>query len=171
VSVCLSVRGHISRITCPIFTKCFVCFTYGGGMVLLSYTSLSYKVCRLPETEPSMHHCFVTYIHTHTHLTAVCLGLPGWAGSRKVKPIWILLKQEIVSGSGISRSICKSAPRSRQTTTPAPHHSVFYCPDALPAAQPTASFRSWGPAFIWPSWCHCHQMVSLLCWLVQIILE
>jgi len=24
-------------------------------------------------------------------------------------------------------------------TTPAPHHSVFYRPDALPAAQPTAT--------------------------------
>jgi len=35
--------------------------------------------------------------------------------------------------------ICKSAPRSRQITTPVPHHSVFYRPDALPAAQPTAS--------------------------------
>ena len=33
----------------------------------------------------------------------------------------------------------ESAPRSRQITTPAPHHSVFYRPDALPAAQPTAS--------------------------------
>ena len=41
--------------------------------------------------------------------------------------------------SGISWAICKSAPCSRQTTTPAPHHSVFYRPDALPAAQPTAS--------------------------------
>ena len=47
-------------------------------------------------------------------------GLPRWAG-------------------GISWTICKSAPRSRQTTTPAPHCSVFYRPDALPAAQPTAS--------------------------------
>ena len=28
---------------------------------------------------------------------------------------------------------------SSQTTTPASHHSVFYRPDALPAAQPTAS--------------------------------
>jgi len=34
---------------------------------------------------------------------------------------------------------CKSAPCSRQITTPAPHHSVFYRPDALPAAQPTTS--------------------------------
>ena len=41
--------------------------------------------------------------------------------------------------SGISWNICKSAPRSRQITTPAPHYSVFYRPDALPAAQPTAS--------------------------------
>ena len=75
----------------------------------------------------------------HTHLTALFPGLPRWAGTKKVKPIWILLKQETVSGSGISWTICKSAPRSRQTTTPAPHHSVFYRPDSLPAAQPTAS--------------------------------
>ena len=79
------------------------------------------------------------YTHIHTCLTALCLGVPGWAGTRKVKPIWILLKQETVSGSGISWDICKSAPRSRQITMPAPHHSVFYTPDALPAAQPTVS--------------------------------
>ena len=76
------------------------------------------------------------YTHTHTHvcLTTLCPGLP-----RKVKTIWILLKQEAVSGSGISWAICKSASCSRQITMPAPHHSVFYRPDALPAAQPTAS--------------------------------
>jgi len=63
--------------------------------------------------------------YTHRRLTTLCLGLPGWAGTRKVKPIWILLKQETVRGSGIGWAICKSAPRSRQTTTPAPHPSVF----------------------------------------------
>ena len=52
-----------------------------------------------------------------------------------------LLEQEIVSGSGISWAIYKSAPRARQITMPASHHSVFYCyrTDVLPAAQPTAS--------------------------------
>jgi len=75
--------------------------------------------------------------HTHSRLTAIFLGLPRWAGTRKAKPIWILLKQETVSGSGISWNICKSAPHSRQITTPEPHHSVFYRPDALPVAQPT----------------------------------
>ena len=68
-----------------------------------------------------------------------CPWLPGWASTRKVKPIWILLKQETVSGSGISWAVCKSAPRFRQITTSAPHHSVFYRPDDLPAAQRTAS--------------------------------
>ena len=54
--------------------------------------------------------------HTHTRLTALCPGLPRSAGTRKVKPIWILLKQETVSYSGISRAMCMSAPRSRQTS-------------------------------------------------------
>ena len=105
----------------------------------------------------SQHHPFAhlscnahthTHIHTHTRLTALCPGLPRWASTRKVKPIWILLKQETVSGSGISWAICKSAPRSWQITMPAPHHSVFYRPDALPVAQPTASkhWRMDGPA-------------------------
>jgi len=67
----------------------------------------------------------ILFAHTHTRLTALCPGLPGWAGTRKVKPIWILLKQDTVSGSGISWAICKSAPRSRLITTPAPHSSVF----------------------------------------------
>ena len=84
--------------------------------------------------------------YTHTRLTVLYPGLPGWVGTSKVKPIWILLKQETVSGSGITWVICKSAPRSRQITTPAPHHSVFYRLDALPAAQPTAS-KHWSPLY------------------------
>ena len=84
----------------------------------------------------------VTTLHTHTHTPVqwrFVRAYPGEPVPVKVKPIWILLKQETVSGSGISWAICKSAPRSRQTTMPATHHSVFYRPDALPAAQPTAS--------------------------------
>ena len=63
--------------------------------------------------------------HTHTRVTALFPGLCRSAGTRKVKPIWILLKQETVSCSGISWAICKSASHSRQRTRPAPHHSVF----------------------------------------------
>ena len=78
--------------------------------------------------------------YTHTHpFNGPFPGPPRWAGTRKVKPIWILLKQETVSGSGINWAICKSAYHSRQITTPAPHHSVFYRLDALPATEPTVS--------------------------------
>jgi len=45
------------------------------------------------------------HAHTHTRLTALFPGLPRWAGTRKAKPNWILLKQETVSGNGISWAI------------------------------------------------------------------
>jgi len=70
-------------------------------------------------------------IHTHTHLTAPCPRLPRWAGTRKVKPVWISLKQETLSGSGTSWAVCKCAPCSREIIMPAPHHSVFHTPDAF----------------------------------------
>jgi len=71
----------------------------------------------------------------YNHLTASFPGQPGYAGARKVKPIWILLEQETAAVA----SAGPSAPRSRQIIMPVPHHSIFYRPDALPAAQPTAS--------------------------------
>jgi len=80
-------------------------------------------------TDDMLHHTW--YTHTHTFngpfsWTTLCPGLPSWASTRKVKPVGILLKQETVSGSGVSWAICKSAPHSRQITTPAPHQSVFF---------------------------------------------
>ena len=81
------------------------------------------------------------YTHTHTRLMALCPGLPGCASTRKVKPIWILLEQETVSGSGISCAICKSAPRSRQITTPAPHRAVFL-QAGCPSCRPTNSVKA-----------------------------
>jgi len=70
-----------------------------------------------------------THAHTHTHICFTALwtlsGITQVSGTRKVKPIGILLKQEIVSGSGISWATCKSAPHPKQITMPAPHHSVF----------------------------------------------
>jgi len=63
----------------------------------------------------------------HTHpFNGPFSGTTRVSRYQKGKPVWILLKQETVSGSGISWAICKSAPRCRQITTPTPHHSVFY---------------------------------------------
>jgi len=55
------------------------------------------------------------HTHTHTHLMALCPDLPRLAGTTKVKPIWILLKQETVSGSGISWAIIMQVCTSLQT--------------------------------------------------------
>ena len=82
---------------------------------------------------------FLNIEHTHP-FNGLFPGLPGWASTRKVKPIWISLKQETVSGSGISWAIRKSAPRSRQITTPAPHHSVFL-QAGCPSCRPTNSVK------------------------------
>ena len=109
-----------------------------------------------------VHHRFRSeaFIHTtwHTRLTAPCPGLPAWAGTRKVKPICILLKQETVSGSGIS---CTSLQTGNHASTP-PLSS--YRPDALPAAQPTASKH----------WRHVQynrsKIASTRCWATQKLL-
>ena len=46
-----------------------------------------------------------------------------------------------MSGSGISWDICKSAPHSRQITTPAPHRSVFL-QAGRPSCRPTNSVKA-----------------------------
>ena len=46
-----------------------------------------------------------------------------------------------MSGSGISWAIYKSAPRSRQITTPAPRHSVFL-QAKCPSCRPTNSVKA-----------------------------
>jgi len=108
-------------------------------MILIRYHTKCYfnMDSKADMTQLNLPH--TTHTHTHTRLTALFPGPPGSAGTRKVTPIWIFVKQETVSGSAISWAICKSAPHSRQITTPAPDNSVFYRPDALPAAQTTAS--------------------------------
>ena len=71
--------------------------------------------------------------HTHTRLTALFPRLPGWAGTRNLKQIWIYWsKRQWVA-------VASAGPYASLHLAPAPHHSVFYRPDALPATQPTAS--------------------------------
>ena len=104
-----------------------------------------------------------THTHTHTRLTALRPGLPGRAGTRKENPIWMLLKQETVSGSGISWAICKSASRPGQTTTPAPHRSVFLqagCPSS--SCRPTNSVKAL-KAYVQHGAVRCKLRPSALC--------
>ena len=82
------------------------------------------------------------HTHTHTHtFNGPFSGTTHVSRYQKGKLIWILLKQETVSGSGISWAICKSATRSRQTTMPVPHHSQFLGA-RWPSCCPTDSFKA-----------------------------
>ena len=134
-----SVSGDVLRMSCKRgWTNC------EPVSLVVVCRAHQYTQHRGRQTRVCVMHSNRPHTHAHTCLTALFRGLPRGTGTRKVKPIWISAKQETMSGSGISWAICKSAPCSRQITTPTPHHPVFYRPDALPAAQPTAS-KHWRP--------------------------
>ena len=61
---------------------------------------------------------------THTCLTALCPGLPGWASTRKVKPIWILLNRQWVAAASAGL-----------------YASLHVAPDRQPRRHPTT--RRW----------------------------
>ena len=77
--------------------------------------------------------------HTHTHTHPFNGPFSGTTRVGRYQKGKTNLDFTEARGSGISWATCKSTPCSRQITTPAPHHSVFYRPDALPATQPTES--------------------------------
>jgi len=81
-----------------------------------------------------------THTHTHTRSMALCPGLPGSASTKKEKPIWILLKQETVSGSGFSWAKCKSAPCSRQI--PHQHLTAQFFTGRMPFVSPNQQRQS-----------------------------
>ena len=73
----------------------------------------------------SLSYCTSTNTHTHSRLTALFPGLPGRAGTRKVKPIWILLKQRqwvAMASAGPYASLHLAPDRQPHQH---PNHSVF----------------------------------------------
>jgi len=68
-----------------------------------------------------LHDVIVNHTHTHTHpFNRPFSGTTRVSRYQKVKPIWNLLKQVTVSGSGISWDICKSALCSSSLQTRCP---------------------------------------------------
>ena len=87
----------------------------------------------------ALHDTQPTVSQTNTHLTVSFAGHLGKSASERLNQSGFLLEQEWGSSS-VTWTICKSsAPHSRQITTPALHHSIFYRLDAFPDDQPTAS--------------------------------
>jgi len=80
--------------------------------------------------------------YNNNHFTALLIlsGTTWVSWYQKSKTSLDLLEQEIMSGSGISWVICKSAPSCRQITMPAPHHSVFI--SRMPFLPPNQQHQS-----------------------------
>ena len=125
----------------PIFNGPVVRYEAFMSFVAVVCFFLIVNLAVLYLAEMHLHHCFL-YMKVQQHNTPFNGPL-----SRTTRMSWYLkgktsldlLKRKIVSGSGISWAVCKSAPCPRQITTAAPHHSNFYRLDALPAAKSTAS--------------------------------
>ena len=76
--------------------------------------------------------------HTHTHtppFNGPFSGTTQVSRYQNGKTNLNFTEEQTVSDSGISWAICKSAPRSRQITTPATHHSFLHsgCPSCRPS--------------------------------------
>jgi len=153
---------HVWRLEGEIIRTAHCCVVYNCCAQLCAHkyqhflnscvVRFRFSLCRFFKRFSCHNVSKVTYIissgtHTHTRLTALFPGLPGWAGTRKVKPIWILLKQETVSGSGIGWAICKSASRSSQITMLVPHRS-FFLQAGCPSCRPTNSVKALKAGFI-----------------------
>ena len=109
---------------------------------------------RLQITSCSPHHAHNTHEHyetktqkirtdnTHTQPFSGLFSRTTRVGRyQKDKPFWILLKQEMTRWQWHAAepyAVKSFAPRSRQITTPAPHHSIFFIgrmPFVLPNQQ------------------------------------
>ena len=100
------------------------------------------RFMKMTRADNSIHSTLQQQSHTHTH-TPVYRPFSGTTQvSRYQKGKTNLdFTEARVSGSGISWAICKPALRSRQITTPAPHHSVFL-QTGCPSCRPTNSIKA-----------------------------
>ena len=86
--------------------------------------------------------CFavVSRLHTYIHTFNGLFSRTTWVSRhQKGKPFWILLQQKMMGWQWHQLDYMQIICTTLQTTTPVPHHSIFYGPDALPDAQPTVS--------------------------------
>ena len=147
---------------------CIHCSVCTNTAELLCWNILGWHASSTCVFSQKMH----THARTRARLTPLCPGLPRWAGTRKVKPIWIILKQHTVSGSGMSWAICKYAPHSRQITTP----PLSFLQAGCPSCRPTSSVKALKAQLslnvvsatavanvVWYSWQETYLVTSLSC--------
>ena len=113
---------------------CFICTWYNTAFDNLAEQGRIYGNC--------------LWLHTHTQLFNGLFSWTTWVGRyQKDKPLWILLKQEMMGLQWRQldhmQIICISIQTDNHASTPS-----SFTPDAFPATQPTASKH----------WRHCDYM-------------
>jgi len=85
--------------------------------------------------------CLNNFAPTHIRLTALCPGLPGWAGTRKVKPIWMLLEARDSQWQWHQlgyMQVCTSLQTDNHASTPPLSFLQAGCPSCRPTNSVTA---------------------------------
>ena len=75
--------------------------------------------------------------NTHTRLTALCPGLPGWAGTRKVTPVWIFWSKRqwvaVASTAPCTKvQVCTLLQTDNHASTPPLSFLQARCPSCCP---------------------------------------
>ena len=109
-----------------IFTNNLQCY-YISWLLRYSFS----RICHLAVHVDISLHLYTT--HTHP-FNGPFPGLPGWAGTRKVKPIWILLKQETVGHMQVSILL--------QTDNHASTPPLVFLQDGCPSCRPANSAKA-----------------------------
>ena len=89
----------------------------------------------------------LSHTHTHTHLTALCPWLPRWAGTREVKPIWILLKQRrwvAVASAGLYAALHLEQTDNHASTPP-----LSFFTGRMPFLLPNQQCQSTEGTLVW----------------------
>ena len=98
--------------------------------------------CSPRQATPVWHKCNYYYYYYYIRLMAFFPGQPGKPAPDRQIILDFTAAGDDGGGSGISWTICKLfAPRSRQITMPAPHHSVFL-QAGCPSCHPTNSVKA-----------------------------
>ena len=100
--ICVSIAGNFLTLKCRFhFGLCQPRIDCDEGFFIIRWHICTSNMTGLHtrHQSPRVHQLKLTLSlfstpHKHTCLTALCPGLPGLAGTRKVKPIRILLKQD-----------------------------------------------------------------------------
>ena len=97
----------------------------GGTLCLQSFDTVGWSSGRASSLK-KIKWWGLVWLSVESEMQIVCIW-SSWCHCIPKSPSSVVsFKQETVSGSGISWAIWKSAPRSRQIITPAPHHSVNF---------------------------------------------